>query len=634
MRAQNPAQDSEQHVAIADAVVAATGEADLKLGRQEMQAGYFTRAQYEKQVREADAVLARCRARWDNTPYRDTFETAYKRALADPVYRAHPFRNPPQEIYAPDAFEVFVYNNLTILIVIAGFAGLIFLARKVARKKPKTSGNFGTADYSPVRTLMPGAEMYTYEGVFFGKSSQPGAENIPLERHQGAPICSTPGNHSLIVARTRTGKGTRVIIPTLLRYINTCIVIDPKGENAAVTARTRAGAPFNQAIHIINPWAELDGAFKARGLSYATYNPLDILDRNDPNAVSTAQAMAAAICPRDRSGKDTFWSDSAASVLTAVLLWLTDQPGEQKTLARAREIITKTRKEFVADYLTKMAASSAFGGAIRENAAPFIDLAQETYSGVMSNLAQHTKFLSDPQIKQATATSTFTIRDIMTNLSTVYLVIPPDKMDTQRTWLRLVLTAAMQSYKHCPAKTSIHRCMLLIDEFPALGRLDELPRDIATMSGYGVDFTLAIQGMDQLRAVYGDDATTIVNNCAFKWYCNVSDLETAQYLSKTLGNKTVQTIGKGQSQSDNMKGGQSVGQSVNFGETGRPLLMPDEVINLGRGTAILLAPGDKPHYLRPVDYWQLSTAFASLHQYYPSLYKEPPVTYDENPLPH
>lgn len=74
--------------------------------------------------------------------------------------------------------------------------------------------------------------------------------------------------------------------------------------------------------------------------------------------------------------------------------------------------------------------------------------------------------------------------------------------------------------------------------------------------------------------------------------------------------------------------------STSHGETGRPLLMPDEVLNLGRDTAILLAPGEKPHYLRPIDYWQLPEAFITLKQFYPHLYWDPPLKWDENPLPH
>ena len=313
-------------------------------------------------------------------------------------------------------------------------------------------------------------------------------------------------------------------------------------------------------------------------------------------------------------------------MLTAVFLWLTDQPGETKTLARAREIVTLPRKDMRDQFLVKMAASSAFGGAIRENAAPFIDLAPETYSGVMSNLAQHTKFLSDPQVKASTATSSFDMMNLaglnVDRHVTVYLVIPPAQMDTQRTWLRLLITAGMHAFKKKPPGEGL-RCMFLIDEFPALGRLEELPRDIATMAGYGVDFTLIAQGLDQLKDVYGDAHGTILNNCAYKWFCSVNDLQSAEYLSKTLGKTTVGT----KSQSI-QQGGQS---SQTFGETGRFLLNPDEVITLGRDTAILLNPNGKPHYLRPVDYWDLPDAFASLKPVMPGLYWNPPMTYDPNP---
>src|ERR1700680_381432 len=151
------------------------------------------------------------------------------------------------------------------------------------------------------------------------------------------------------------------------------------------------------------------------------------------------------------------------------------QAGERKTLARAREIVSLSRKDFTEKYLIPMAASEGFSGAIREMAAPFIDLAAETYSGIMSNLSESTKFLSDPQVKVATATSSFSMEDLATRNTTVYVVIPTERMDTQKIWLRLVVASAMRTFKR-PRKRadSHHRCLFLIDEFAALGRVDDL----------------------------------------------------------------------------------------------------------------------------------------------------------------
>jgi type IV secretory pathway TraG/TraD family ATPase VirD4 len=502
---------------------------------------------------------------------------------------------------------------------------LIFRQRPPA---PRPSDVYGTAHYAPMQTEIQDDDCLA-KGVFFGKSSQPGLETVPILM-PGAPVCSTPEHHTLIVARTRTGKGTRVIIPTLLRYRGSALVIDPKGENAAITATARK-EQLGQSIHILNPWNELAATYASRGFKPATFNPLDILDRDDPNVVATAQTLAGSICPAPANAKDRFWQGSAANVLTAVLLWLADTAGEHKTLGRAREIVSLTRKEFTAKYLIPMAASEAFSGAIREMAAPFIDLADETYSGVMSNLSESTKFLSDPQIKAATAQSSFAMEDLATEKATVYVVIPTERMDTQKTWLRLVIAAAMHIFKHPHTRLrSGHRCLFLIDEFAALGRLDDLPRDIATMSGFGVDFALIVQGLDQLKDHYAEARGTILSNCAYKWFCDVNDLDSAKYLSDSLGKATVGTTSSSQSSSSSAHGGTS-STTVSHSETGRSLLNPDEVLNLGRDVAITLQPNGHPHYLRPIDYWNLTQAFVALQQKHPNLYRQPPLAFEENP---
>ena len=119
------------------------------------------------------------------------------------------------------------------------------------------------------------------------------------------------------------GQRPVAIIPTLLRYEGSAFVIDPKGENAAITARVRRD-PLRQDIHILNPWNELPETYQNAGFTTATYNPLDILDRDYPNVVAIAQALAGAICRAPANAKDRFWQGSASNVLTAVFLWLAD----------------------------------------------------------------------------------------------------------------------------------------------------------------------------------------------------------------------------------------------------------------------------------------------------------------------
>ena len=159
------------------------------------------------------------------------------------------------------------------------------------------------------------------------------------------------------------------------------LVIDPKGENAAITARTRRDQ-LGHTVHIVNPWGELEEHYKKLGFACATYNPLDAIDRTDPNAVAVAQSLAATICPIT-DPKERFWQGSAANVLAAVFLWISDNPKEEKTLARARYMITRSRADFK-KILLQMMSSTAFDGAISEIVSQYYDLADDTYSGIMS----------------------------------------------------------------------------------------------------------------------------------------------------------------------------------------------------------------------------------------------------------
>ncbi len=562
------------------------------------------------------------------------WEIAAQRPRQNPVSDVGAAPPPKPGYWVTLTADIIVYGGGGALVL--GFLGfLLWLVSRWQEDEPERdplpelSDNYGTAAWAmPRKVPRPGESKAL--GVTFGKSSHP----LLPPNAQGAPVSSAPEAHTLIVARTRAGKGTRVIVPTLLNYTGSMLVIDPKGENAAITARARRDR-LGQQVYIVNPWGQMESHYRKLGFSTASFNPLDALERGDPNAVAFAQSLAAIICP-PAQGKEQYWQGSAANVLAGVFLWLTDAPGEQKTLARARQIVTMSRADFL-HILVKMAASTAYHGAISEMVSQYIDLAPETYSAIMSNLAENTKFLSDPRIKQATATSSLSMKKLREEGITVYLVFPDDYIKTQATWLRLVIAAAMQgvkSHKAINTKTMAaprHRCMFLIDEFGSMGRIEDIARDIAVMSGYGLDFTLIVQGIDQIKAHYGESSATILANCGFKWFCFVNELDTAKYLSESLGRSTVRTVGKTSSFGEN-PGGATSGSSTNYGEMARPLLMPDEILNLGRDAAILLNPRGLPEYLRPIDYWNLDNTYAYLKQV-PSyeLRDEPPHQYDENP---
>jgi len=280
-----------------------------------------------------------------------------------------------------------------------------------------------------------------------------------------------------------------------------------------------------------------------------------------------------------------------------------------------------------------MAGCSAFSGAIRDNASPFIDLADDTYSGLIANLGTFTEFVSDPQVQAATASSSFSMNDLtgagMDRPTTVYFVTA-DTAEAQ-TWLRLMIWAATYTFKRKPKGARL-RCTFLLDEFANLGYLREMPKDISLVAGSGIDYTLIVQGLDQLKDVYGDAKGTLIGNCRYKWFCNVDDLDSAKYLSEYLGKYTVGTVTTGKSEGQPVGPGRAhEGKSTNFGEMGKDLLSPDQILQLGRNAAILLETGTLPKYIRPVDYWDLPKAFARFKDSCPRLFWDPPLQWDPNP---
>jgi len=207
--------------------------------------------------------------------------------------------------------------------------------------------------------------------------------------------------------------------------------------------------------------------------------------------------------------------------------------------------------------------------------------------------------------------------------TTLYLVVPWDKVDIQKIWLRLMITAACTRSDASPLGLATAACFSLTNSRPGADRRHA--RDIAGMSGAGVDFALVVQGLSKLKDIYGDAHTDIIGNCAYKWFCNTNDNQTAEYLSKTLGNKTVRTTNRGENKGSSFSSGAnahsstSEGDNISYGETGRPLLTLDEVLNLGARRPScwlqILAP-----LLRPVDYWKLQEAFSMFRATSPNLY--------------
>ena len=245
-----------------------------------------------------------------------------------------------------------------------------------------------------------------------------------------------------------------------------------------------------------------------------------------------------------------------------------------------------------------MAMSDAFDGALAEAGGTILGMDTKTSSNVRATVQAHTAFLADPVIKRATERSDFDFSELKKKPTTVYVIIPAEHLGTQGAWLRLMVGMAITAIERGPRFNV--RTLFMLDEFPALGRMRKIETGIATLRGYGVDFALAVQNLNQLRNVYDTGAETLLSNCADKWFCQISDLNTAQMVSSMIGTATI--MERSESTSHN-PGQPEPSTSESWSSRGRPLMMPSELREMGKGTAFLIRTGAPPIMIAPYPYY-------------------------------
>lgn len=409
---------------------------------------------------------------------------------------------------------------------------------------------------------------------------------------KGGPfVFSTPNAHTLVCAPTRSGKGIGILVPTLLCNENSVLAIDPKGELAAITARNRRDN-LDQDVFILNPWGLHQKLFEGYGFTEAhSFNPLDILDPTDPNIVSKAMFLAGLLVPHS-SASDPYWDTEAQKILFGLMLYVTDKEPQNKHLPRVREIIN--RSQILTSVLAAMAASQApiFGKVMGEIGDNFLSLstkAEKTFASIIGNAQSHLRFLLDPVITAALEKSTFSFSQLRDTPTTVYLIIPPQHLNSHARWLRLMVGAAMNAFfDPSPPK---QRCLFILEEFASLGHMQAIQDGVSTLAGYGVDLLFILQDLAQLKQIYGTAADSLIANSAFRFFTNIIDKTTAEYVSSCLGRETV-TVVTGTAQREN--------QSF----AAKPVKSPDELIRMGKGPAILFQPGTYPILLNLEPYYK------------------------------
>jgi type IV secretion system protein VirD4 len=462
------------------------------------------------------------------------------------------------------------------------------------------------------------------EGVYVGGFWEPMKRIHYYLRHNGP-------EHVLCFAPTRSGKGVGLILPTLLSWPHSSLVLDIKGENFALTS----GYLKSQGHKVLrfDP-SDADG-------TSAAFNPLAEVRLDSAMSIPDVQQIASMVMDPNGKGLEDYWGKAAfcffGGALLHCLIKIQHEQGRPASLYDVAVMLEDPNRPVkeVFDEMLKMdhAAMMAemFPALVARNAAnPFgqaahvcitsaargmLSKADNELSGVVNTATSNLALYKDPVVAQNISRCDFRLNDLMNyevpvNLN---LVISPADIDRLRPLLRIFvaqllgrLTERMEFADGASKASYKHRMLMMLDEFTSLGKLSIVERAIAYMAGYGVKGYFIVQDTKQLSQAYGQD-NALMANCHVRIAYAPNLPETAEYLSKMAGTTTV--VDNKVFISGGAKGGKSRFTSIS--ETSRPLLTPDECTrlpglsedaagNVVPGDMLIFTAGNPPIYGRQI----------------------------------
>ena len=369
----------------------------------------------------------------------------------------------------------------------------------------------------------------------------------------------------LTCAGPGAGKGVSSVIPNLLEFPGSMVVVDPKGELATLTAAYRRDV-LGQKVIVLDP----TGAAKVSNDLRGTYNPLDELDPDDPLVTTAAQVIASGIVVPNPKAKDPFWDDNAHDFIQSCILYMVRHyPPAMRTLMKLRETVSrgdrglfdawvKQKQEDDPDFkgspadafslfLRAMSDTDDFGGVVSETAAKIGRMGENTQGGVLSSAATHLDFLKSPELWSVLESNldparTFQLRELrrQDRPLTVYLCLPVDMIPRQGRWFRLIVARIIQYIERSEFdKSKDLPIMMMIDESVQLGPLPSITNTLTYARSFGLRLWLIVQDLNQLKTNYPEAWETILGACGIKQFFGVNDLFTARYVSELIGEEEI-----------------------------------------------------------------------------------------------
>ncbi|QOZ32774.1 conjugal transfer protein TraG [Bradyrhizobium sp. CCBAU 53421] len=471
------------------------------------------------------------------------------------------------DAYAPQVFVegAFIAASGTVVSIAVAISMSVWRAREA--KNVETYGSARWAGLEEVRA----AGLLGPDGVVLGKLDD------DYVRHDGP-------EHVLCFAPTRSGKGVGLVVPSLLTWPGSAIVHDIKGENWQLTAgfRSRHGR-----VLLFDPTNPKSSA----------YNPLLEVRRGEWEVRDVQNVADVLVDPEGSLDKRNHWEKTSHSLLVGAILHVLYAEAD-KTLAGVAAFLSDPKRPIEATlkammttpHLGELGAHTVVASTARE----LLNKSDNERSGVLSTAMSFLGLYRDPVVAQVTSRCDWRIADLISDPrpASLYLVVPPSDISRTKPLIRLVLNQiGRRLTEDLHASNRRHRVLMMLDEFPALGRLDFFESALAFMAGYGIKSFLIAQSLNQIEKAYGPN-NAILDNCHVRVSFSTNDERTAKRVSDALGTATEMRAMK------NYAGHRLnpwLGHlMVSRQETARPLLTPGEVMQLPPRDEIVMVAGAPP----------------------------------------
>jgi type IV secretion system protein VirD4 len=405
-------------------------------------------------------------------------------------------------------------------------------------------------------------------------------------------------------APTRSGKGVGVVIPNCLLWPDSMVVNDIKGDNFQTTAGYRAA--HGQEVYIFDPFSNERRTHR--------WNPIIApYVRPGYDTVGDLLSVAQSFYPNEGRGQnsDGFFNDQARNLFLGLGLYLHETAelpctiGEMLRVASGNGRLIQTYLGEILkarQHLNRPLSPDCVAALSR-----FLELPDNTRGSVLATFNAPLVVFVNPVVDAATSANDFLLTDLRRRRMTVYVRVPPERLPDARVVLNLFFTQIINvSARKLPKNNPElkYQCCLMLDEFPALGRMEVLLKGVAFIAEYNLRFVTIAQSDAQLVETYGLHAAhNFATNHAMQIMFAPRELDDAKLYSETLGYYTEVGISRGKSSSFNLKGGSS-GTSTNHSEQRRALLLPQEFMALGPGREVIVLENCRPILAQKIRWYE------------------------------